>query len=98
MVTFSDVLITVIFLLALALHGFLFTKLKLVTEKAGEVLSVIVLYCCQPVLNVVCFQDCIFNAKIGMNMIWVATIATAIHISLFLLLKVVFCKKSTDDK
>lgn len=98
MVTFSDVLITVIFLLALTFPGILFAKLKLLPEKAGEVLSVIVLYCCQPVLNVVCFQGCTFNAHIGINMLWVAAIATAIHLLLFFILKLAFYKKKADEK
>ena len=92
MITFEDVLITVIFLLALTIPGILFTKLRILPSKTSEVLSVIVLYCCQPVLNVVCFQGCYLNKKIAINMIWVAGLAVVVHVLLFLFLKTLFCQ------
>lgn len=98
MITFADVLITVIFLLILTVPGVLFAKLKLLPKKADAVLSVIVLYCCQPILNIVCFQGCSLNQKIALNMLWVVGLAFLVHFLLFLFLKILFAKKSVDER
>lgn len=98
MITITDVLITVIFLLLLTVPGLLFAKLKILPEKAGEMLSVIVLYCCQPIMNIVCFQGCSLTKKIAVNMLWVAGLAIVVHGLLFLLLTIIFAKKSREEK
>ncbi len=97
-ITFYDVLITVIFLLALALPGFILAKLKMLPEKASEAISVIVLYCCQSVLVITSFQKRAYDPQIGLNMLYVALIAVAVHLVMFAILKLVFIKKSNDEK
>ena len=56
MISFVDVLITVIFLLLLAAPGFIFAKAKMLPNSASETLSTIALYGCQPVLIIMSFQ------------------------------------------
>nr|MBO4517422.1 AEC family transporter [Clostridia bacterium] len=97
-IEFTDVLITVIFLLALAIPGYLFAKLKMLPEKTAEAVSTIVLYCCQSVLVITSFQKKAYEPKIGLNMLWVALITLAVHLIMFALLKLIFIKKSSDDK
>ena len=98
MVTFSDVLITVIFLLLLAVPGYVFAKTKMLPKTAGEVLSVIVLYCCQPVIIITSFQNCSFSADICLNMLIVLVLATALHIAFFIGLKFAFAKAVDCDR
>lgn len=97
-IEFLDVLITVVFLLVLAVPGFIFAKLKMLPEKAAETISTIVLYCCQSVLVITSFQKKAFEPQIGLNMLWVALIALCIHLIMFAILKLVFIKKSADEK
>lgn len=97
-IEFIDVLITVVFLILLATPGFIFAKLKMLPEKAAETISVIVLYCCQSVLVITSFQKKAFDPQIGLNMLWVALIALCVHLIMFLILKLVFIKKSADEK
>lgn len=98
MISFTDVLITVIFLLLLAVPGYLLAKTKMFPTSASEVLSTLVLYGCQPVLIITSFQKCAFSPTIGINMLIIAGISAALHILFFALLKLVFIKRSTDDK
>lgn len=93
-----DVLITVIFLILLALPGFIFAKLKKLPEKAAETFSVVVLYCCQSVLVITSFQKKAYEPRIGINMLWVALITVCVHLIMFGILKLVFLKKSAEDK
>lgn len=97
-IEFIDVLITVVFLLALALPGFIFAKLKLLPDKTAQALSTIVLYCCQSVLVITSFQKRAFEPAIGLNLLWVVLLSTAVHMLMFLILKLVFIKKSTESK
>ena len=97
-ITFIDVLITVIFLLALAIPGYIFAKLKMLPEKAAETISTIVLYCCQSVLVITSFQKKAFDPEIGLNMLYVMLLAVAVHLIMFTVLKFVFIKKSADAK
>lgn len=97
-ITFIDVLITVIFLLALAIPGYIFAKLKMLPEKAAETISTIVLYCCQSVLVITSFQKKAFDPEIGLNMLYVMLLAVAVHLIMFTVLKFVFIKKSAEDK
>ena len=98
MVTFSDVLITVVFLLALALPGYIFAKAKMLPKSASEVLSVIVLYCCQPVVVITSFQKCAFSVDICLNMLIVFALAAALHIVLFIGLKLALSKSADTDR
>lgn len=97
-IEFIDVLITVVFLLALALPGFIFAKLKLLPEKTAQALSTIVLYCCQSVLVITSFQKKAYEPAIGLNLLWVVLLSTAVHMLMFLVLKLVFIKKSAESK
>lgn len=97
-IKFLDVFITVVFLLALAIPGFIFAKLKMLPEKAAETISIIVLYCCQSVLVITSFQKKAFDPKVGVNMLWVALIALCVHLIMIAILKLVFIKKPVDDK
>ena len=98
MISYLDILITVVFLLVLAVPGFIFAKLKMLPSTASDVLSTIVLYGCQPVLIVTSFQNCRFSVDTAWNMLIVMGVAAALHILFFGLLKLVFIKYSTDDK
>ncbi|MBE7100161.1 MAG: hypothetical protein E7364_00965 [Clostridiales bacterium] len=98
MINFFDVFITVIFLLALAIPGFIFAKTKMFPKTASETLSTIVLYGCQPILIFTSFQGCAFNPDIGLNMLIVAGIAVIVHLIMFALVKLVFIKWQKDDK
>ncbi|MBQ7643073.1 MAG: AEC family transporter [Clostridia bacterium] len=97
MIKFSDVLITVVFLLALAIPGFIFAKNKTFGKGASEVFSNLVLYGCQPVLIVTSFSRCAFTLERGFNMLIVAAVAAAIHILFFVVLKFVFIRQKDDD-
>ena len=98
MVEFSDVLITVIFLLALAVPGFIFAKLKMFSKTASETLSTIVLYGCQPVLIVTSFQGCAYDTDIAINMLITAGLALVAHLLMIAIVKLVFLKREKDDK
>ena len=98
MISFFDVLITVVFLLVLAIPGFIFAKTKMFPATASETLSVIVLYGCQPILIFTSFQGCAFNPDIGWNMLIVAGIAVVVHLIMFVIVKLVFMKWQKDDK
>ncbi len=98
MISFLDVLITVIFLLLLAVPGFIFAKTKMFPKTASETLSTIVLYGCQPVLIFTSFQGCAFSSDIAVNMLLVAGIAVAAHLLMFLFVKFLFLKWKEDEK
>lgn len=98
MISFFDVFITVLFLLVLAVPGFIFAKTKMFPKGASETLSAIVLYGCQPILIITSFQGCAFNPKIAINMLLVAGIAVAAHLIMFLVVKFVFWKWNSEDK
>lgn len=97
-INFLDVFITVVFLLALAVPGFIFAKLKMLPEKTAEAISTIVLYCCQSVLVFTSFQNRAYDPEIGLNMLYVMLIAASVHMIMFALLKLIFIKKSAEDK
>lgn len=98
MVTVADVFITVLFLLLLAVPGFIFAKTKMFPESSSRTLSVMVLYGCQPVLVVTSFQGCAFSKDIAVNMLLTAGVALAIHFVMFALLKLLFHKREKEDK
>ena len=98
MISFFDVFLTVIFLLVLALPGFIFTKTKMLPKSASETFTVIVLYGCQPILIFTSFQGCTFNPSIAVNMLIVACIAIVIHLMMFLIVKLAFMKWKAVEK
>ena len=98
MVRFFDVFITVVFLLLLAVPGFVFAKMKTFPKSASETLSAIVLYGCQPILIVTSFQGCAFHPDIAVNMLLVAGIALAVHLAMFALVKLIFIKRESEEK
>lgn len=98
MIDVFDVFITVVFLLVLAVPGFVFAKTKMFPKTASETLSVIVLYGCQPILIITSFQGCSYNPDIALNMLAVAGIALAAHLIMFAIVKVAFVKWQADDK
>ena len=98
MINFFDVFITVVFLLVLAVPGFIFAKTKMFPKTASETLSVIVLYGCQPILIITSFQGCSYNPDIAINMLIVAGIALAAHLIMFAIVKFAFIKWQADDK
>ena len=97
-VTFTDVFITVFFLLLLTVPGFILAKLKMLPEKASEAFSTLVLYGCQPMLIITSFQSKEYKPQTGLDMLYVALLAIAVHLIVFFLLKLIFIKKSQDDK
>lgn len=98
MISFLDVLITVVFLLVLALPGFIFAKVKSFPKTASETLSFIVLYGCSPVLIFTSFQGCAYDPKIAWNMLIVAGIAFLTHFVMFAIVKFALQKWSTAEK
>lgn len=98
MISFFDVFLTVTFLLVLAIPGFIFAKTKMFPKSASETLTVIVLYGCQPILIFTSFQGCAFNPSIAVNMLIVAGIAIAIHLMMFLIVKLAFIKWQAVEK
>lgn len=98
MISFFDVFLTVIFLLVLAIPGFIFAKTKMFPKSASETLTVIVLYGCQPILIFTSFQGYAFNASIAVNMLIVACIAIVIHLLMFLIVKLAFMKWNALEK
>ncbi|MBQ2740864.1 MAG: AEC family transporter [Clostridia bacterium] len=98
MISFFDVFITVLFLLLLTVPGFILAKTKMLPQSASEVLSVIVLYGCQPILVFTSFQGCSFNTEIAINMLIVAGLALLAHLLMFAVGKLVFIKWEKDDK
>ncbi len=87
-IDFVTVLIAVISLILLAVPAFILNKMKLLPEKASEVLSTIVLYGCQPALVFMSFQGKEFDSSIAMNMLIVAGIAFAVHLAMFVVVKI----------
>ncbi|MBO5027623.1 MAG: AEC family transporter [Clostridia bacterium] len=98
MIDFFDVFLAVIFLLVLAVPGFIFAKLKMFPQTASATLSTIVLYGCQPILIFTSFQGSAFTSKIAFNMLLVAIIALAAHFLMFAIVKLLFFRWRKDEK
>lgn len=97
-ISFADVLITVFSLVLLAVPGFILAKLKMLPEKASETLSVIVLYVAQTMLVVMSFQNKEYSPELGINMLYVALIALAVHLIMFVLLRFIFLRRAASDR
>lgn len=95
---FSDVLITVFFLLILMLPGFILAKTKMLNENADSVMSVLVLYVCQPALVFMAFQKTDFSPRLATNMLIVFGLAMAVHLISILIFSLIFRNKENSKK
>ena len=98
MIDVLDVFLTVLFLLVLAVPGFIFAKAKMLPASSSETLSSIVLYGCQPILLITSFQSCAFETDIALNMLYAALIGFAAHLAMIAIVKIVFAKWVGNDK
>lgn len=96
--SFSDVLITVFFLLILMLPGFILSKTKMLKENADSILSVLVLYVCQPALVFMAFQKTPYSSTLALNMLIVAGLSLAVHLIAILIFSLVFKNKNQSSK
>lgn len=95
---FTDVLITVLFLLALGIPGFILAKIKALPEKSENVISVLVLYACQPALVFMAFQKTVFSPDLALNMLLVAGLAVVVHAVMIAFVYLVFRNKNKEAK
>ncbi len=94
-ISFLSVFITVLFLVLLAVPGFILAKTKLFKEGADHAISSIVLYVSQPMLIFMAFQKASYTPQIGINMLIVAGLAFLIH---FIMIGLVFlCFRNKDN-
>lgn len=77
---FSQVLITIIFLVIFIIPGFILAKTGLIGEKADAAFSSLVLYVCQPMLIFMSFQKTEYNPNVAVNILIVAVGALVIHL------------------
>lgn len=96
-IDFSNVLLTVLSLVVLAIPGFLMAKLKMFPDNATNVLSTVVLYCCQTFIVFMSFQNYEFSPEIGLNMLWVALLALLIHFIMIAIVSI-FVKGNNQAK
>jgi len=94
---FLDVLIAVVFLLILAVPGFILKKIKFLPEGADGIFSTMVLYVCQPMLVFMAFQKTTFSADVGINMLIVAGLTFVVHFLMIGFMFLVFRNKKGDD-
>lgn len=80
---FLDVLLAVFSLIILIVPGYILVKTKLVTQNAGNVLSMVVLYVCQPALAFIGFQKTSFDSNIPINMLIVAGLTIFVHLVMY---------------
>ena len=95
-ISFLNVFITVLFLVLLAVPGFILAKTKLVKDGGEKAISSVVLYVCQPALIFLAFQKTSFSPKIGINMLIVAGLALAVHLVMIAFLFLVFRNKKGE--
>lgn len=96
-IDFLTVFITVFSLIVLMLPGYLLAKLKMIGKGAESVLSVLVLYCCQPMLMIKGFQTQ-YNSSIAVNMLIVARLALVVHMIMIGIMFLVLRNKNNDAK
>lgn len=96
-IDFLTVFITVFSLVILVLPGYLLTKLKMIGKGAESVLSVLVLYCCQPMLMIKGFQT-EYDSSIAINMLIVAGLALVVHMIMIGIMYLFVKNKSNDAK
>ncbi len=96
-IDFFTVFITVLSLVLLVVPGFLLAKIKMIGQGAENVLSVLVLYVCQPMLMFVGFQT-EFDSSIAINMLIVAGLALLVHMIMIGIMYLFVRNKSKDAK
>ncbi len=90
---------TVGILLAMAVPGFIIVKLKLLkADQAIKVLSVVLLYICQPFITVNAFLNTAFDSRILLNLVFVVVITTILMVVLLYLAYFVFKKDVGTQK
>ena len=97
-ITVFNVLISVFALVLLAIPGYILGKTKMLPKNASETISVFVLYVAQTLLVVMSFQEKEYSPELGLNMLYVALIAVAIHTVMFIILRIAFIKHGEEDK
>lgn len=96
-IDFTNVLLTVLSLVVLAVPGFIMAKAKMLPKQASEVLSIVVLYCCQTFIVFMSFQSYEFNPEIGLNILFVGLLAFAVHLIMVLIVSL-FVKGKEEAK
>ena len=96
-IDFLNVLLTVLSLVMLAVPGFIMAKLKMFSENGSEVLSTVVLYCCQTFIVFMSFQSYEYSPTIGLNMLYMALLAFAVHFVMIAIV-LIFVKGKEEAK
>lgn len=90
---------TVGVLLAMSIPGFIIIKLKLISAENGiKVLSVFLLYICQPFITVNAFLNTEFHSAILLNIIFVIIITALLMVILLYIGKAAFFKDKLSQK
>ena len=97
-ISFLNVFITVLFLVVLAVPGFILAKAKLVGHEGEKAISSVVLYVCQPALVFLAFQKTSYSDTIGINILIVAGLALAVHFVMIGLMFLVFRNKKGESE
>lgn len=96
---FLTTLQTVGILLAMGIPGFIIAKLKLINAKiAIRVLSIILLYICQPFIAANAFLNTSFEMEILVNLIVIIVITITLMVALLYIGKAVFFKDKLTQK
>ncbi|MBR2384700.1 MAG: AEC family transporter [Clostridia bacterium] len=95
---FFDVLITVGALLVLMVPGYILTKCKVLPEKTDTVLTALVLYGCQPIMQFMSFQKESYDSRIAINMIIVAGISFVVHMLMIGIMMLFFRARKMETK
>lgn len=95
---FSDVLLSVLSLVLLAVPGVILGKLKLLPENATKVLTSVLLFIGQPMLTFTSFQKCAYDATIVNELLIVAGLAILVHAIMIALIFGLFYKKSSNNE
>ena len=96
-IDFLTVFIAVLSLMVLAVPGFLLAKFKMLPQKAGEAISTIVLYGCQPALIFMSFQEH-YRSDIAINILWVSLFTLVVHIIIWAIVSFIIRNKDRDAK
>lgn len=95
---FTDVLLSVMSLVILAIPGILLGKLKLLPENATKVLTSVLLFVGQPLLTFISFQKCAYDATIVNELLIVAGVAILVHVVMIVLIFALFFKKASNNQ
>lgn len=90
---------TVAILLAMAIPGFIITKLKMIdADKGIKVLSVVLLYVCQPFITVNAFLNTSFDKTILINLVFMVVITAITMTALVFIAYAIFFKDKDSQK